>query len=477
MNASTPTELTDADRHRSMQLSRVDAAVYAVMVGLGEAYFLADAVRLGATPAQIALLVGLPLAVGAAGPVLALRLLRVLGRRKPVVVGAAAGQVAILFLLAGLDATGRTTTDLLIAISTAYQICAQSAGTAWSSWFGDLVPAPERGRYFATRNRGAYAGTLLGLVVGGLILNRFEPARAGVAGAVGGTGFALVYLLAGLSRCVSLGLLVASREGRFSGMPDRTRVVRFLRTERGTGAWRLVLLIGLLQVTVYLASPFFNPFMLEELAFTYLEYMAASACLVVAKVLVLPLWGRWIDRHGSQGALARGGLMLALVPLPWVFVNDLWGVLLCQALSGFAWSGFEVSSFSLLLELGYRRMRPTIFAAQSVVTGSAQLLGSLAGSALLSAAVDARHIFALSSALRVVVVVLLIRLLPRRAPGVQAPASRPRFRIVGFRPGSGLARRPIDEPDPPTDGPDASLTRPGSHDGTGRPRAPVSSEP
>jgi MFS family permease len=437
-------DLTASERRRAMRLSRFDAAVYAVMVGLGEAYFLADGVRLGASAAEIALLVGLPLALGACGPILALRLLRTLGRRKPVVVGGAAGQAAVLFLLAGLDAGGVTTARVLIAASVAYQVCAQAAGTAWSSWYGDLVPAAVRGRYFATRNRGAYAGTLFGLIAGGLLLSVLEPARAGVAGAAGGAGFAVAYAAAGACRCASVALLVASREGRFSGVPDRARVARFLRTQRGSGAWRLVLLVGALQVAVYVASPFFNPYMLAHLGFTYLEYMAASACLVVVKVLVLPLWGRAIDRGGARKTLLRGAALLALVPLPWIFVGELGGALFCLALSGSAWAGFEVGHFALLLELGYRRMRPTVFAAQSVVTGCAQLGGALIGGGLLGL-LDPRAVFGLSGGLRITVALLLIRLAPAGARAIGRV--RPAFRVAGFRAGTGMAQRPVEESD------------------------------
>ncbi|QDU68160.1 MFS transporter [Engelhardtia mirabilis] len=439
--------LTVAERARAMFLSRLDAIVYAVMVGLGEAYFLADAVRLGASATQIALLVGLPLAVGATGPVLALRLLAALGRRKPVVVAAAVGQALMLLLLAALTREGSTGPNLLIALATAYQVCAQTAGTAWSSWYGDLVPADVRGRYFASRNRGAYAGTLVGLVAAGLILSQLEPARAGVAGAGGGAGFALAYLLAGACRVVSVGLLAASREGRFSGLPSRARVGRFLTTQRGTSAWRLVLMVGLLQLPVQIAAPFFNPFMLEELEFTYVEFMVASASILLLKVLVLPLWGRSIDRHGARRTLLRGAVLLALVPLPWVIAERLWFVVLCQLLSGAAWSGFEVGQFSLLLEVSYRRMRPTIFAAQAMVNGTAQLAGGLLGSLVIANSADPRSVFALSGVLRMAVVVMLIWLLPASTRRL-----RPQLRVVGFRPGGGLDQRPIyvgdDSPDP-----------------------------
>ncbi|MDF1799200.1 MAG: MFS transporter [Planctomycetota bacterium] len=443
MSTTRQPELSDATLERAMVLSKLDALAFALMVGLGEAYFLADGVRLGASPMQIALLVGLPLAIGALGPILSLRLMWRFGRRKPVVLGAASVQASLLFLLAWLSTSGRATTQLLTLVTIAYQVCGQCSGTAWSSWYGDLVPGASRGRYFASRNRVAYAGTLVGLVLGGLLLSQFEQSRAGVAGAIGGTGFGLAYLAAGVCRVASTALLAVSAEGRFLGVPNRAHVGRFLRTERGSNAWRLILLVGLLQVTVFVSSPYFNPFMLEELEFTYIEYMLASAVVVAVKTLVLPLWGRSIDTNGVRRTLVVGGVLVALIPLPWVFANGLVVVLFCQTLSGAAWAGFEVGHFSMLLELGYRRMRPTVFAAQSLVSGSAQLLGGLLGSLLLTTQLGARGVFALSSGLRVVVVVLLVRFLVRRTDEVRR--KRLPVRLGSFRPGTGVSQRPIEE--------------------------------
>lgn len=428
---------------RALRLSVIEGVLWALMVGVGEVYFLADGVRLGASPAELGLLAGLPLALGATGPLLALRLLRIMERRKPVVVGAAAGQALSLFLLAALDAGGGLRPAGLIAVACLYQVCAQAAGTAWSSWYGDLVPVAVRGSYFAKRGRAGHVGTLAGLVIGGLILSELEPARAGDAGAAGGAGYALAYALAGVFRSASVVLLCASAEGRFGGLAGRARIVRFLRTGRGTGAWRVVLLVALLQVAIYTSSPFFNPFMLEELAFSYPEYMAAAACVVVMKVVMMPAWGRSIDRSGARKTLVRGALLLAVVPLFWLKVGGLGGVLLCQAASGIAWSGFEVGHFSLLLELSYRRLRPTVFAAQSIVSGAAQLLGSLAGASLLEARLPERGLFALSGVGRIAAALCLLRLLPRGTAVI--PGVRPLLRLAGFRPWGGVAYRPVEE--------------------------------
>jgi hypothetical protein len=135
-----------------MRLSLADALFYAFMVGAGEVYFLADAVRLGATALGLALVITLPLCVGTMGPVLSLGLLGRFQRRKAVVVSAATLQALVLFAIVASDATGALSPRVLIGLASAYQIFAQAAGTAWASWYGDLVPATVRGRYFATRN-------------------------------------------------------------------------------------------------------------------------------------------------------------------------------------------------------------------------------------------------------------------------------------------------------------------------------------
>jgi MFS family permease len=142
-----------------MSLSRLEAVVWAVMVGAAEAYFLADGVRLGATSLQLALLVALPLALGSLGPLFVVWALARSPRRKPLVVGPVLGQVASLTILAAAEASGVITPWWLILFSSLHQILGQAAGVAWSSWYGDVVPARLRGRYFARRNSWAHLAT------------------------------------------------------------------------------------------------------------------------------------------------------------------------------------------------------------------------------------------------------------------------------------------------------------------------------
>ena len=275
------------------------------MVGFGETYFLANALRLGASTLEQALVVTLPLALGAIGPLISLRLLYRAPRRRPVVVSLTALQSAVLLAMAGSDAAGALTPARLIALSCLYQMCSQGANTAWSSWYGDLVPPELRGRYFARRNRAVHISTAGAVLVAGLLLQRLEPSAVIQAG--GGAGFRVILVLAALARASSATLLARSPEPAFRGVAGPRRTARFLRTDRGSAAWRLLAFGAAVQLGTYVASPYFVPFMLQELRLTYFEYTMATLAVVVGQVdLPAGVGPRGRRPRAARGLPARG---------------------------------------------------------------------------------------------------------------------------------------------------------------------------
>jgi len=436
---------------RAMALSLVEGVFYALMVGFGETYFLADAVRLGASTLEQGLVVTLPLFTGAAGSLLALRLMAGLARRRPLVIGTTFAQSLLLAALAGADAWGAMTPRILIGASCLYHMCGQAAGTAWSSWYGDLVPPEVRGRYFSRRNRFVHLATCLGLVGAGVLLQTREPGAAGevVAGA-GGAGFRAIFVIAAAARLVSSLLLAVSPEPRFRGIEPPARMLRFLATRRGGRAWRLLGTGASLQLLVYIGSPYFAPFMLEALHFTYLQYMAATVTVVVFKVAFVRAWGRLVDSHGARQVYAAAALAVALVPLPWLWAGGLGWVVVAQAMSGASWAGYEVSLFSGLLESSTKGTRPYLFSGLNVLNGSAQLLGGLAGAVCLDLFSGAfRAVFAVTLVARLALAVLVPRLIPPPRAGDAIGRGAVLMRVIGFRPHGGLVHRPIAEDEEP----------------------------
>jgi MFS family permease len=427
-----------------MRLSVLEGGLWALMVGSSETFFVADAVHLSASATELALVVGLPLATGSLGSLGGLRLLRWLGRRRPLVASAAALQSLNLLAIAAWSYGQHLTPAVLIAHVCLHHIFSMCAGTLWSSWYGDLVPPRLRGRYFGRRNALVQASTLSAVVVAGLTLQWLQPAVT--TAATTGRGFALLYLMAALFRMASAVLLSRSPEPAFSGLTTRRQTLRFFRTDRGRRAGRVLLLAGLFQLTTYVASPYFTPFMLRTLGFSWIELTAATVTMMLVKSVMLRQWGRVVDAHGPRPVYTLAALLAALVPVPWLAAGSLPLVLFAEGFSGFAWAGYELSFFAILLETSYRRSRPYVFATQSLFNGSGQLAGSLLGALVLSLSSGSFvTVFAASTGLRLIVAAIAPRALPEPFPELRVRRRAMMLRAIGFRPHGGLALRPIEQ--------------------------------
>ena len=62
------------------------------------------------------------------------------------------------------------------------------------------------------------------------------------------------------------------------------------------------------QAAVQLSGPYFTPFMLEKLHFSYGMYVILISVAYLAKVLALPAWGRLAQHIGAQQLLWIGGI-------------------------------------------------------------------------------------------------------------------------------------------------------------------------
>ncbi len=449
--AEPRTSFGTAQRAQAMRLSLVEGVLFAWMVGLGETYFPANAIQLGASAFQVGLVYTVPLAVGGLGPVVVMRLLARLRARRVVVTAMALLQSFVLLGLAAANVGQWLTVDALIVACCLYQVCGQASGAAWGSWYGDVVPRRVRGAYFSQRNRLVHLCTFLGLLTGGLLLYLLEPMQAaevaanGEGAPLGGAGFALVFLLAGVFRLFSATLLWRSPEPEFTAPPKRGELTAHLRSENGRNARRLLIGSALYQVAVYTTGPYYAPFMLEALRFDYLTFTLATGTQVVAKVVAMPRWGRAVDRLGARHAYGLGLLLTAIVPLPWVFAEGLPAILAAQVLSGIAWGGYEVALFALMLDSSTSSTRAQMFGAQSMGNGFGQIAGGMVGSALLAGHGYA-GLFAVGFAARFAVALVVPATLRDMRP-VGAPRREPLLlRIIGFRPGPGLNHRPIPEP-------------------------------
>ena len=421
---------TPGQVRRSLVLSVIDGALWAVMVGASESFMQALAVELGHQDTALALLVTVPLLLGALSQLSASALAAWLGgRRRLVFVGALLQALTLLGLWWIATYEVRDFLPLLV-VRVLYWVSGNVIGPAWSAWMGALTEQVPRERYFAWRNLVVNLVLLLAFLAAGEWLGSAQ--RAGDALPV----FALLQLVGLGARVLSAACLGAQADlpaAPLARAPGRFR--RALSTSR----WSVAAYMGLLQFGAHVAIPFFTPYMLRTLRLELDQFAWLVAVSILGKALSFPLWGRLATRIGLRPVLFLSGLGVAVVPTLWTWVTDLWGLGAIQVLSGAVWAGLELTSFQLLLESADEESRLEFLSLQGSLTGVLALLGSLLGSTLRErAGWDYTGLFLLSGLARCLPLLLLLQAAPR---GV-VPLRRWLFRVLSVRPGGGTIREP-----------------------------------
>lgn len=361
---------------RSLRHSVRDAAAYSVMTGGGETYFSAFAVFLHATTSQVALLASLPPLLGSFAQLFSAWWGRRTGLRKTLVLRAVYLQVAAWPLLMLLPLVfPEHAAALLIGAVVLYYAAGHLAIPPWSSMIGDLVPEATRGSFFARRTRLATIMSLLALILAGLVLNYCDASGMTM------TGYLAIFGLAATARLVSAYHLhrmydppVRAHGGSLSpfspGFRQRLRHSPFIRFS---------VFFAVMQFSVTIASPFFTLYMLRDLQYSYLMFMANTATSVLLQFLTLNVWGRISDRFGNRLILAGTGLIIPFLPMLWLVSTDFWYLIAVQSLAGVMWAGFSLSTGNFVYDLVPAPKRATYVAYHNVLMSIGVFFGASLG--------------------------------------------------------------------------------------------------
>jgi len=365
----------DPQVDRSLRHSLKDAAAFAVMTGSGETYFSAFALFMKATTPQIGLLASLPPLLASFVQLLSAWIGRLTRRRRSIILTGAGIQAASLIPLAVLPILFPTAAvPILIICVVIYHGGANLVTPQWSSLMGDLVPERRRGRFFALRTRLTSATTFASLLTAGVLLHALSQ-----HGLTAG-GYVTLFLVAALARVVSWYHL--------SRMFDPPGHVAAIELPVGRRSWsrlrhspfvRFSAFFALMQFAVAIASPFFTVYMLRDLHFTYLQFVANTATTVLFQFLTLARWGRISDVFGNRLILATCACVIPFLPILWTLSTNFWYLIVLQALSGLSWAGFSLSAGNFLYDLVAREKRATYMAVHNVIASTGIFGGAILG--------------------------------------------------------------------------------------------------
>jgi MFS family permease len=420
-----------------------DGTAFSVMVGLGETYLPAFALAAGMGEVLAGLVATLPLLAGGLLQLAAPWGVRRCGSVRRWVVTLAACQ-GLCYLPLAVAAWCRQVPPLLLfAAAAGYWGCGLATGPVWNTWVGTLVPRRVRAAYFARRTRFGQAGLLAGFVGGGVALQ-----LAARRGAVLET-FAGLFLVATLFRLVSAYFLSTQRElagGACLGrhLPFR-EVLGRLRTSSTGG---LLFYFLAVQSSVQIAGPYFNPYMLQHLRFSYVQYVVLVAAAYASRIVALPALGRFAHRFGARRLLWLGGAGIVPMAAAWLVSDHFVYLVVLQLVVGVAWAAYELSTFLLFFEAIPEDQRTGVLTVFNFANALATVVGSLAGGAALlyfgKLQLVYLTLFALSSLARFAALGLLWRVPPAATTdelGREGPLP------AAARPAGRRARRPVASPD------------------------------
>lgn len=436
----------------TLTYSHKEAVASSVMTATGDNFFNAFAVYLQATPMQLSSLTALPQLIGATLQVGSVSLAHYIAR-KPLVVATAILQALVMIGLALLAATAWRTLPAmrwLLVLVIGYHACLNIIQPHWRAWMGTLVPPQRRGIFFARRTRLTMGTSFLMYLLGGGLLSLSE--RFDLAG----LGFGCLFCAAGVGRALSARFFSRMHDPdphpRMSEPEVILSTLHHCRLAIGDKTFRQYsLFVAGMQGVVAISAPFFAMYMLEHLRFTYFEYALNSMASIVMQFLMLGFWGRISDRYGNRLVMIITAVILPFLPVLWLVSPRFLYLIGVQLLSGFAWSGFNLSTANYLYDIRPHRSNFAIYAALQSSTGAVLVfIGALFGGWVASNAqpIAAALPFKLTAPIFVVFLcsaslraAIALWFLPR----VKEPHMRPRpdmlkiaFRIARFNAISGM---------------------------------------
>jgi MFS family permease len=414
-----------------------EGVAWSVMVGIGETYFPAFALALGMGEVGSGLIATLPLLAGGV-----LQLVTPYGvdrlRSRRTWASACAYTQTLTFLpLLAAALLGAPSVVVYLAAGV-YWGAGMGAGPAWNPWMDQLVPKRIRARFFSRRSRATQVGVMAGLFLGGVILDAAKHLGHPLL------GFVLLFVIGAVARTVSARLLSLQSEP-YPPVPGEGRLTGrdLWRRVRSGAEGHLLVYLAFMTATVALASPYFTPYLLEHLHFSYTRYMLLIGASFAAKVLALTYLAGITRRLGALRVLRISAAGIVLIPFLWLFTRSFYGLAVLQVFAGCMWAGHEFASFLLFFDTIKARERTSLLTAYNLAGAAATVGGSLVGGALLGR-MGPEHsgylaIFALSGVARLAAWVHISRLRVGREPQVELLS----FRFTGLRPTAEGFLRPV----------------------------------
>lgn len=360
---------------KSLNYCLIEGITTSVTMGILDYYLVPYALFLGATTQQIGFLAAISPLFASISQLFAVSAVRLTGNSRLRLLLFGIGiQTAILIplsLLSFVHIPGKIA--FLIFLHALFSVLGTIIGPAWGSLVSAYLPSNQRGHYFGNRFRAIGITGVIGLCIWGLLLSYMKNTSLPM-------GFFLVFLAAAIFRSISFYFmskmvdlpLHKSSDGDFT-------FTEFLLRFRESNFVKFVFYIASISFAVQLANPYFNIYMLRDLQFNYMIYMAVHIAGVVAGLVAFPIWGRHADVVGNAKILKIAGFIIPSIPILWLFSGNPFYLAITNILAGFIMSGFNLCTTNFIYDSVTPQKRLRCLGYFNLINGTAIFAGASLG--------------------------------------------------------------------------------------------------
>ena len=385
--------------HRDLRNSTIDGLFYTIATGLVDFslpvfalwYLRASAHREAAAGVIQTIPIAIGCLIGLGTPVLVRRL-----KGYRTITAIYAGSQAIMCIpLAALAMKGSqsgASPFLLFLFATFYTIGSYAGGSSWATWSGCFTPARVRTHYTARRNLILHIGLLAGVALSGTLLHVAENSHEsspfkwlpGEETVVGQT-FAMLFLVGGVCRVIStIFILKVPDATEFAAQENGLLLKELWSRLRNSPAGKFLLFAAAAQFSVQFASAHWHSFARSLVGFDYAHYFALYATFFLGKIAFNFIAGSISTRIGARRTGVLAMVMLAPVPLIWLFAGSYFPVMLfAQLVAGAGLATLELAIYVLQFDTTHPQERTSLISKLMLTNNGAGLLGSALGSQVL----------------------------------------------------------------------------------------------
>lgn len=415
----------------------LDAFFYSLMVGAGETYFAAFSLKLGHSELQAGALITLPIVFGGIAQLCSPYLISRIGSYKPIVLSGVFGQIFCMAILLTLGSWFKNHYVYLFSLVSIYWVMAMGITPAWSSWVSKLLKQDEIRHFFSLRNSFVGIGTLIGLIISGVMLqNKMSILSLST--------FEFIFIICLIARTLSFICLATHPKVEFVEPKKMNFSFKPLGSEKKDHfLHQFFIFSSVFKIGVFFSASFFTPYMLVYLKFSYLEYTAILVCAFIGRIFVGYFLRKRLRNFDINLMYLISAAGICIIPVLWPIFGNVVSIMILETATGVMWGIFEICFLVTVFEEIPTENQSVYMTRYNLWHTISIGIGAVLGITCFYHFKEYANIYFIIFATSTLLRALSIFAFPRKHIKTDIKVFSDYFRSLGLRPGVGVVARPM----------------------------------